>query len=157
MIKFAAFTAAAALALLAAAPAGAQPAGQTVRISVAGKTVAQVNAEIGAAARAVCGAADQACVEDAIHSARRQLAALTHRAERPDEMRVAMLEGGVYAVRVSLVGKSAEQVDKALDEAAVAVCRPATVGGSEYRACVNTALDSAHAQLHGVQRLASAK
>jgi hypothetical protein len=149
MLKFAAFAALATASVLAAAPASAADTGvRIVRISVAGKSPSQIEADIRTAAATVCGNADADCVAAAIGNAHRQLAALTARNQAPNSMRVDMLANGVYAVRVSLKGKSTEQVQTDIRAAAVAVCKPANLGHLDYSECVSSAARTAEEQLH---------
>ena len=144
MLKFAAFAAIATASVIAAAPASAASA-DSVRIQVAGKTAAQVNAEIVSAAEQVCQG-EFNCYGEALRQAHKQLARLTSQGGRPEEMRLTLLAGGVYAMRVSLVGKSADQLNADIGRAASAVCRP-TTSGFDYATCVHTAARTAQDEL----------
>ena len=145
MLKFAAFAAIATASMLAAAPAGAASV-DSVRIQLAGKTTAQVNTEIVAAAEQVCQG-EFNCYGEALRQAHKQLARLTGQGGgRPEEMRLTLLAGGVYAMRVSLVGKSADQLNADIGRAASAVCRPNT-SGFDYTACVHAAARTAQDEL----------
>jgi hypothetical protein len=155
MLKFAAFAALATASVLAAAPASAADTGvRMVRVSVAGKSPAQIEADIQSAARNVCEGESPDCVDVAVRSAHRQLLALTARQQAPASMHVDMLSSGVYAVRVSLTGKSAEQVQSDIQSAAVAVCKPANLARLDYAQCVSTATRTAKEQLRN-RKLAS--
>lgn len=142
MLKTAAVAAIAAASLASAASASAESA-DLVRVSIAGKTAAQVNAEVDAAAREVCGASDAACVRQAVFRARRQLMALIHLGDPADPVRVTILDGTVYAVRVSYQGQSRERLNEAADAAAVAVCRAPS---AEPYACLAGALQNPRGQ-----------
>ena len=155
MLKFAALAALATASVLAAAPASAADSGvRLVRISLAGKSHAQIDADIQAAARTVCEGESPDCVAAAIAGARRQLTALTTREQAPGAMHVDLLSNGIYAVRVSLKGKSTDQVQSDIQAAAVAVCKPANLARLDYAQCVSTAARTAKEQLRD-RKLAS--
>ncbi len=139
------------LAAVAAVSAVAVPASaaQLVRISLIGKSAAQIDAEIRAAATTVCtdrkGVASQDCVTGTISDANRQLAGMSKvRSAKPVARR-----DDLTVVRVSLKGKSADQINADIKVAAETVCK-ATSGSrnlADYRACVGYAVRSAKAQL----------
>jgi hypothetical protein len=145
MKKFAILAAVAAVSAV-AVPASAA---QLVRVSLAGKSAAQIDADIRAAATTVCtdrkaGVSDD-CVTGTISDANRQLAAIfkartTKTVARHEDLTV---------VRVSLKGKSADQINAEIKVAAETVCKATNGSGnlSDYRACVGYAVRSAKAQL----------
>lgn len=155
MLKFAAFAALATASVLAAAPASAADEGvRMVRISLAGKSPSQIEADIQAAAAKVCVGESPDCVAAAVQGARRQLTALTARQQAPSSMHVDLMANGIYAVRVSLKGKSTDQVQSDIQAAAVAVCKPANLARLDYAQCVSTAARTAKEQLRD-RKLAS--
>jgi len=162
MNKFAALAVAFAASTLMAAPASAadlrvsSPANPSVRISVAGKSSAQMTAEIKAAAISVCSngqGLDNTCLSDAIQDANSQLGALTaaHRIAASTNVRVS--REGPTSVRVSLKGKTPSQVDTDITAAAHAVCKESSIGNSDYLSCVTAAVDDAKVQLRSVAQL----
>lgn len=140
-MKTLAAIAALATAAILAAPAAA--ATTEVRVSVTGKSAAQVQGEIKTAAATVCGAHDLTCVDDAILNARRQLVQINR----------ARLTGGVAAqsvsvVRIAVKGKTRDQLHAEIRTAAQTVCKAgqrATV--ISYQACVADTVRNAKAQL----------
>jgi hypothetical protein len=145
MKKFAILAAIAAVSAI-AAPASAA---QLVRISLADKSTAQIDAEIRAAADAVCtdrkAVVSAECVSGTIVDANRQLSAI---AKARGAKAVARPEA-VTVVRVSLKGKSADQINADIKLAAETVCKAANGSGAraDYRACVGYAVHTAKAQL----------
>lgn len=144
MKKFAVLAAVAAVSAV-AVPASAA---QLIRISLADKSTAQIDAEIAAAAQAVCTnrqtAVSDLCVSGAISDANRQLAAIT----RARGAKAVARREAVTVVRVSLKGKSADQIDADIKLAAQAVCKAANSGNrADYRACVGGTIRSAKARL----------
>ena len=131
-----------------AAPASAA---HLVRVSLADKSAAQIDAEIRAAAQTVCAdreaAASAACVDSAIYGATRQLNGIIKaRAGKAAPRREALT-----VARVSLKDKSAAQIQADIRLAAQTVCkatRPAN--HTDYRACVGGAVRSAKAQLQAM-------
>ena len=160
MIKFASVAAVFAVSALIAAPASAanlrvsSPNDPVVRIAVNGKTVAQLNTEISAAATAVCGAgaddATKACYRDAVSDADSQLAAITRASQSSAKLEVA--KAGPSSMRVSLVGKSPAQIDDEIDAAARSVCKVTAADRSEYADCVSAAVADAKVQLHYIAK-----
>ncbi len=144
MKKFA-FLAAVAAVSAVAAPASAA---HLVRISLADKSTAQIDAEIRAAAQSVCTdrkpSDSTECVAAAISSANRQLNGIIKaRSAQTPTRREALT-----VMRVSLKGKSADQIHADIKRAAETVCwasKPASQ--IDYRACVGGAVRSAKAQL----------
>jgi len=139
------------LAAVAAVSAVAVPASaaQLIRISLVDKSTAQIDAEIRAAAQAVCtdrkAVVSDECVTGAIGAANRQLAAIA----KARATKTIAPRQDLTVVRVSLKGKSADQIDADIKLAAQTVCK-ATNGVSsmaDYRACVGYAVRSAKAQL----------
>jgi hypothetical protein len=147
MKKFAILAAVAAVSAV-AVPASAA---QLVRISLADKSTAQIDAEIRAAAQAVCtdrkAAVSDLCVTGAVDDANRQLTAIVKaRGAKP----VARAEA-VTVIRVSLKGKSADQINADIKLAAQAVCKAANSGSrADYRVCVDGTIRSAKAQLQAL-------
>jgi hypothetical protein len=145
MKKFAILAAVAAVSAV-AVPASAA---QLVRISLVDKSTAQIDAEIRAAAQTVCterkGVVSTDCVNGSISDANRQLAAITKtRGAKPATRRE-----DLTVMRVSLKGKSADQIHADIQLAAETVCKAANASSSraDYRACVGFAVRSAKAQL----------
>lgn len=153
-MKFACLAAAAATALMIAAPAAAADLrvsptpGPVVRISLIGKTDAQVASEIQAAATTVCEAASGPCVQTAIRSANRQYAAIK-RSRDTVVAKVEVLREDRATVRVKIAGRSLEQIDADIDAAAKTVCK--AIGGADFRGCVEKASRTAKAQLRDMQ------
>jgi hypothetical protein len=142
------------LAAIAAVSAVAVPASaaQLVRISLADKSTAQIDAEIRAAAQTVCtdrkAVVSDECVTITISDANRQLGAI---AKARVTKTVARREA-VTIMRISLKGKSAEQINADIKLAAETVCKAANTSGSraEIRACVGGTVRSAKAQLQAM-------
>jgi hypothetical protein len=139
------------LAAIAAVSAVAVPASaaQLVRISLVGKSTAQIDAEIRAAATSVCtdrqAVVSNDCVIATIGHAQRQLSGFSKaRSTKAPARREA-----VTVVRVSLKGKSADEIQSEIKQAAATVCKAANSSGShaDYRACVGGAVRAAKAQL----------
>lgn len=147
MKKFAILAAVAAVSAI-AVPASAA---QLVRISLADKSTAQIDAEIRAAATSVCtdrkAVVSDDCVSVTISDANRQLSAI---AKARVTKTVARREA-VTVMRVSLKGKSAEQIDADIKLAAETVCKAANAGSrADIRACVGGTIRSAKAQLQAM-------
>jgi hypothetical protein len=141
------------LAAIAAVSAVAAPASaaQLVRISLAHKPAAQIDAEIRAAAQAVCAdrkaVASDACVTATVNDANRQLSGLIKaRASKPAARRDALT-----VVRISLKDKSAQQIQADIKLAAQTVCKASNPANNvDYRACVGGTVRSAKAQLQAM-------
>ena len=162
MMKFAALAVAFAASTLMVAPASAadlrvsSPANPSVRISVQGKSAAQMTAEIKAAAISVCSNSqglDNNCVSEAIRDANGQWNAIgaAHYVAASTNVRVS--REGPASIRVSLQGKTPDQVDTDIAAAAHVVCKVESTGGSDYLSCVAAAVDDAKAQLRSVAQL----
>jgi hypothetical protein len=142
----------AALAAVAAVCAIAAPASAAtfVRIPVAQKTTAQLDAEIQAAAQSVCAAEHSASVQDCVTGtlldANRQLTGILKARTSP---KAPARAEAVTVVRVSLKGKTLDQVHAEIRQAAQTVCKSARDNFSSvaYSACVTDAVRSAKAQL----------
>lgn len=119
-----------------------------VRISLIGKTDAQVQGEIQAAAATVCDAAGGPCVQTAVRNANRQYAAIK-RSRDAVTTKVEVLREDRATVRVKIAGRSLEQIDADIEAAAKTVCK--AIGGSDFRACVDKAERTAKAQLREMQ------
>jgi enamine deaminase RidA (YjgF/YER057c/UK114 family) len=141
-------------AVIAAVSAVAVPASaaQLVRVKLADKSTTQIATEIRAAAEAVCtdrkAVVSAECVTVTVNDANRQLAGiLKARAGQPVARREALT-----VVRVSLKGKSVEQINADIKLAAESVCRAANTSGSraDFRACVGGTVRSAKAQLQAM-------
>ena len=148
MNKFAVLAAIATVSAAIAAPACAA---DLVRISLANKSASQIDAEITAAAVAVCGnrtGVSRTCVDAAASDARRQLAGII-KARSP---KTAARAEALTVVRVSLKGKSADQINAEIKVAAQTVCETANRNASraDVRACVGAAVRSAKAQLQAM-------
>ena len=145
MKTFAAF---AALAIAAAIAAPASAATNEVRVSIANKTSVQLETEIKAAAASVCSTVTKTqiddCVDGAIMSAHRQLASIL-RAREAGKTQVAQ---SVSVVRISLKGKSLDQVHAEIRTAAQTVCKAQqNFSVVTYQACVTDTVRAAKSQL----------
>jgi len=146
MKTFAAF-AALAIAAAVAAPAGAKTANE-VRVSITGKNSVQIENEIKAAANTVCAStsklAAQDCVDGALTSAHRQLASLM----RARDAGKAFENETVSVVRISLKGKTRDQIHSEIRTAAQTVCKAQpNFSVVTYQACVTDTVRAAKAQL----------
>jgi len=147
--KFAALAALVAISAAIAAPASAAT---LVRISLANKSDAQINSEILAAAGQVCAtekATVQECIATAVRDANRQRASImkTRGSSKPADR-----QDAVTLVRVSLKGKSTDQILTEIKAAAETVCK-ATKDSSnrnDYQACVGGTVRAAKAQLQAL-------
>lgn len=145
MKTFAAF-AALAIAAAVAVPATAKTA--EVRVSIAGKNSVQIENEIKAAAETVCADSTklvaQDCLDGAKMSAHRQLASILRAREAGKTPAVET----VSVVRISLKGKTRDQIHAEIRTAAATVCK-AQVRSSvvNYQACVTDTVRAAKAQL----------
>lgn len=148
------FAALAALVTVSAAIAAPASAATLVRVSLAGKNSVQINNEIKAAAQAVCATekttAVEACVESATADANRQLAGILK--ARSGATKVSTRRETVSVVRVSLKGKSADQIHAEIRAAAQAVCKASNdyTNRYEFQACVGGAVRAAKAQLQAM-------
>ncbi len=145
------FAALAAIVTVSAAIAAPASAASLVRVSLAGKSDAQISSEIKAAAEAVCATEKNGvreCVETTFRDANRQLASII----KGRTASMATRHEAVSVVRVSLKGKTTEQIHAEIKVAAQTVCK-ATKGvnsRNEYQACVGSAVRSAKAQLQAL-------
>ncbi|WP_066683116.1 hypothetical protein [Caulobacter sp. CCH9-E1] len=142
------FAALAALAIAAAVAAPACAATNEIRVSIANKNSVQIENEIKAAAATVCATTSQAyaddCVDGAVMSAHRQLASIL-RAREAGKTQVAQ---SVSVVRISLKGKSQDQVHAEIRTAAQTVCKAQpNFSVVSYQACVTDTVRAAKAQL----------
>lgn len=146
MKTFAAF-AALAIAAVVAAPAGAKT-NNEVRVSIAGKNSVQIQNEIKAAANTVCTTgsklATQDCIDGALMSANRQLSSLM----RARDAGKAFQNETVSVVRISLKGKTTDQIHSEIRVAAQTVCKAQpNFSVVTYQACVTDTVRAAKAQL----------
>lgn len=147
MNKFAILAAFAAVSAV-AAPASAA---QLVRIPLADKSTAQIDAEIRIAAETVCASrkavASTACIDATIADATRQLAGIVKaRSTQAPARREALT-----VVRISLKDKSAQQIQADIRQAAETVCKASNPAShNDYRACVGGTVRSAKAQLQAM-------
>ncbi|WP_425995809.1 hypothetical protein [Caulobacter sp. DWR1-3-2b1] len=148
------FAALAALVTVSAAIAAPASAATLVRVSLAGKNSVEITNEIKAAAQAVCATEKAtsvlACVEGATYDANRQLAGILK--ARTGAVKVDARRETVSVVRVSLKGKSTEQIHAEIKAAAEAVCKASSdyVSRNELRACVGGTVRSAKARLQAM-------
>lgn len=152
-MKFACLAAAAAAALVAMPAAAAdlrvsQEPTPVVRISLIGKTDAQVAGEIKTAAETVCAAEAGSCVQTAVRNANRQYAAIK-KARDGGATKVEVLREDRATVRVKVAGRSIEQIHADIDAAAKSVCK--AVGTADFRGCVDKASRNAKTQLRDMQ------
>jgi hypothetical protein len=159
MNKITALTAALSVSAIFIAPAHAadlhvsSPAESVVRISVLGKTPAQLAAAIQGAAETVCldhAIEDTMCVTDAVADANSQLAAINalHRTSAATSLSV--IRGGPTTIRIALNGKTDVQVDTEISTAAHTVCENASADRADYDNCVDAAISDARYQLQFV-------
>jgi UrcA family protein len=143
MKMFAAF-AALAIAAAVAVPASAKTAAE-VRVSISGKNSVQIENELKAAAASVCaGNGGQDCVDGALMSAHRQLASILRTREAGKTPAV----DTVSVVRISLKGKTRDQIHAEIRTAAATVCRAQpNFSVISYQACVTDTVRAAKAQL----------
>lgn len=120
-----------------------------VRISLIGKTDAQVASEIQSAAATVCSAATGPCVQSAIRNANRQYAAIKRTREGVAATKVEVIRDERASVRVKVAGRSFDQINADIDAAAKTVCK--VVGGPNFRGCVDKAAREARSQLRDMQ------
>lgn len=162
-MKFACLAAAAAATLFALPAAAAdlrvsRNPSPVVRIAIAGKTDAQVAAEIKAAAATVCGADAGSCAQTAVREANRQYAAIKRSRVAPTA-KVEVAREDRTSVRVPVTGRSLAQINADIEVAAKSVCK--AVGASDFRGCVDKASRSAKSQLRemavvpGAEQIAS--
>lgn len=156
------FVALAALATVSAAIAAPASAATLVRVQLANKSDAQISSEIQAAAQTVCAAeksSGRECVESTVRDATRQLNSII-KARSPSTSKAAARQEMISVVRVSLKGKTTEQIHAEIKIAAETVCKAGKgyVNRSEYQACVGGAVRSAKHQLQAlnVRSLANA-
>ena len=145
MKTFAAF-AALAIAAAVAAPAGAKT--TEVRVSITGKNSVQIENEIKAAASSVCASTSQLvaqdCIDGALMSAHRQLASIM----RARDTGKAVANETVSVVRISLKGKTRDQIHAEIRTAAQTVCKAQPrFSAVTYQACVTDTVRAAKAQL----------
>jgi hypothetical protein len=156
------FVALAALATVSAAIAAPASAATLVRVQLANKSDAQITSEIQAAAQTVCAAeksSGRECVESTVRDATRQLNSII-KARSPATSKAAARQEMISVVRVSLKGKTTEQIHAEIKIAAETVCKAGKgyINRSEYQACVGGAVRSAKHQLQAlnVRSLANA-
>jgi hypothetical protein len=156
------FVALAALATVSAAIAAPASAATLVRVQLANKSDAQITSEIQAAAQTVCAAeksSGRECVESTVRDATRQLNSII-KARSPSTSKAAARQEMISVVRVSLKGKTTEQIHAEIKIAAETVCKAGKgyINRSEYQACVGGAVRSAKHQLQAlnVRSLANA-
>lgn len=145
MKTFAAFAALAITAAI-AVPAGA--ATNEVRVSIANKNSVQIENEIKAGAATVCAASPKAyadaCVDSALINAHRQLASIL----RAREAGKAPAAETVSVVRISLKGKTRDQIHAEIRTAAATVCKAQpNFSVVTFQACVTDTVRAAKAQL----------
>jgi UrcA family protein len=143
------FAALAALITVSAAIAAPASAATLVRVSLAGKTQAQIDSDIRAAAEQVCLAeknTTRECIDTAVRDANRQMASIIKARSNP---KVASRQEAVTVVRVSLKGKTTEQIHAEIRSAAEMVCKASKDFSSrgDFQACVGSAVRDAKAQL----------
>ncbi|HWU80241.1 MAG TPA: hypothetical protein VN158_09285 [Caulobacter sp.] len=147
MKTFAAF-AALAIAAAAVVPASAKTISNEVRVSIAGKNSVQIENELKAAANDVCAETAklnvQDCVDGALSSAHRQLAMIM----RARDTGKALPVESVSVVRISLKGKTRDQIHSEIRAAAATVCKAQPrFSVITYQACVTDTVRAAKAQL----------
>jgi UrcA family protein len=154
------FVALAALATVSAAIAAPASAATLVRVQLANKSDAQISSDIQDAAETVCAAekaSGRECVESTVRDATRQLNGII----KARTSKVAARQEAISVVRVSLKGKTTEQIHAEIKIAAETVCKSAKTGfinRADYQACVGGAVRSAKHQLQAlnVRSLANA-
>jgi UrcA family protein len=143
MKTFAAF-AALAIAAAVAVPASAKTAAE-VRVSISGKNSVQIENELKSAAASVCaGNGGQDCIDGALMSAHRQLASIM----RARDTGKPVANESVSVVRISLKGKTRDQIHAEIRTAAATVCKAQPrFSAVTYQACVADTVRAAKAQL----------
>ncbi len=149
MNKFAALIALVTVSAAISAPASAATA---VRVSLANKTPAQIGAEIQSAARTVCAAdrdTSAECVTNTINDANHRLNVIL---KASATSKAAPRREAVSVVRVSVKGKTTEQIHAEIKIAAETVCKSSHgfTNRIEYQACVGETVRSAKAQLQAL-------
>ncbi len=129
-----------------AAIATSASAAPLARISLTDKSDAQIHAEVKAAARAVCKAdktSDPECVENTIRDTKLQLVR-TRNSWRPAADR----EAGP-TIRISVSGKSDQQLTAEIKLATQAVCKSSNsrLTSLEHQDCINSATSFAKTQM----------
>ncbi|MDI1365226.1 MAG: hypothetical protein PSX79_10220 [bacterium] len=145
------FVALAALITVSAAIAAPASAASLVRVSLANKSDAQISSEIKAAAQTVC-ANEQAgfvseCVNVTVLNANRQLNSIIKARTAPKAI---SRSEAVSVVRVSLKGKSADQIQTEIRSAAQQVCKADNTTRYDYNLCVGVTIRSAKAQMQAM-------
>jgi UrcA family protein len=149
------FVALAALATVSAAIAAPASAATLVRVQLANKSDAQISSEIQAAAQTVCAAekaSGRECVESTVRDATRQLNNII-KARSPATSKAAARQEMISVVRVSLKGKTTEQIHAEIKIAAETVCKASKgsfINRADYQACVGGAVRSAKHQLQAL-------
>lgn len=134
------------------------PTNPVVHVLVAGKSSAQISADVLVAAKAVCGESDLACVRQAYQAASDEVRAFDP-ASGSDMVAVARADGST--VHVALTGRSIPAVYADIVLAAETVCRASNAGEATFAACVRSTVNDARAQLRfmdtmvGRERIAS--
>lgn len=154
MKKFAALAALVAVSAAIAAPASAAT---LVRVSLANKSDVQINSEILAAAEKVCSAEKisvQECINTSVRDANRQRAAII---KARSSTKAAGRQDAVTLVRLSLKGKSNDQILTEIKAAAEMVCKASkdSTNRSDYQACVGGTVRAAKAQLQAMSNRSS--
>jgi hypothetical protein len=145
MKTFAAF---AALAIAAAVAGSASAKTAEVRVSITGKNSVQIENDIKSAAATVCAdsgkLAAQDCLDNAMMNAHRQLASIMHARDAGKTPAT----DTVSVVRISLKGKTRDQIHAEIRTAAATVCRAQpNFSVVSYQACVTDTVRAAKAQL----------
>ncbi|MDB5457331.1 MAG: hypothetical protein JWP92_2916 [Caulobacter sp.] len=165
MIKLAALSALALTTALVALPAAAadlriSPNGAAVvRVSLAGKSSVQIQADLKAAADTVCAAQGnmrgeslRACVTASLRDARSQLVRINPALASAKPTKVLVAREDKSVIRVAVAGKSELQLSAEINTAAETVCKVSTgtTIGASFRSCVTGAVKDANAQLREI-------
>ena len=124
-----------------------------VHVPLAGKNDVQIAADIKTAAATVCADAKaESCIALAVSDANRQLSAIRRAHDTAGKVEVARNDPST--IRVSLKGKTNEQILLDVDAAAQSVCKAATHStiGLAFKSCVETSSKDAKQRLADITR-----
>ncbi len=125
----------------------------SVHVPLAGKSSTQITADIRSAAETVCSANGAAsCIALAVSDANRQLSAIRRAHDGAGKVEVARTDPST--IRVSLKGKSNEQILADIDTAASSVCKASyhSATSAAFKSCVDTSARDAKDRLADITR-----
>jgi predicted metal-dependent RNase len=124
-----------------------------VHVPLAGKTSEQITADIKAAAETVCQEKSAAtCIALAVSDANRQLSAIRRAHDLAGKVEVARNDPST--IRISLKGKTTDQILADVDAAAHSVCKASTQSSTSvaFKSCVETSSRDAKQRLADITR-----